>query len=407
MESQQISSDLIRGHIDTIILHSLIDNDKFAQQISDSIEQKSNGDYKINQATLYSSLKRLESLKLVSSYWFDAKESGGRRKYFKITEDGIKTVNNNLDNWTFSRALIDKLVDCQPEPIYRTQYIEKIIEIPVERTNNNNDATVENKNFNALEQKAEQPAINTTPINNNSEINYRNILNGLIKIDTQKNTESSPVEILSEECTNNSSDNNDNIEKLKFNETISSAEFNLANTHNNGKIDFGDLVLNESKEGYKVRISSRDSALSTGKILINKLNFISSLVLFAILLLEFVSLTIFCKELLDLSTFKIILAAVCISCFPIITTILFIKNPTKKLGKDISPDIILVSALVVFNLIIVNFAIAILCNMNFANISHLLTFIIIPIALYLDLFIYFTVKFFLSKHKAVKIINKK
>ena len=30
---QQISSDLIRGHIDTIILHTLVSSDKFAQQI--------------------------------------------------------------------------------------------------------------------------------------------------------------------------------------------------------------------------------------------------------------------------------------------------------------------------------------------------------------------------------------
>ena len=42
MENQPtISSDLIRGHIDTIILHTLIESDKFAQQISDAVEYKS------------------------------------------------------------------------------------------------------------------------------------------------------------------------------------------------------------------------------------------------------------------------------------------------------------------------------------------------------------------------------
>ena len=59
MEPQQISSDLIRGHIDTIILHTLLDGDKFAQQISESIEAKSENEYKINQSTLYRYLKRL------------------------------------------------------------------------------------------------------------------------------------------------------------------------------------------------------------------------------------------------------------------------------------------------------------------------------------------------------------
>ena len=59
---KSISSDLIRGHIDTIILHTLLDGNKYAQQISDSIEEKSEKNYVINQATLYSSLKRLENL---------------------------------------------------------------------------------------------------------------------------------------------------------------------------------------------------------------------------------------------------------------------------------------------------------------------------------------------------------
>ena len=123
MEPQAISSDLIRGHIDTIILHALLNGDKFAQQISDAIEQKSDSEYKINQATLYSSLKRLESLKYVSSYWYDS-DAGGRRKYFKLTDLGKKTVEDNILNWSYSRGIIDKLMDCSPQPIFRTQYVE-------------------------------------------------------------------------------------------------------------------------------------------------------------------------------------------------------------------------------------------------------------------------------------------
>ena len=113
MENYAISSDLIRGHIDTIILHTLISGDKFAQQISDSVEEKSDSQYKINQATLYSSLKRLENLKYVSSYMNDIE--GGRRKFFKITEEGRNFVEKNLTSWTFSRAIIDKLIDTKPE----------------------------------------------------------------------------------------------------------------------------------------------------------------------------------------------------------------------------------------------------------------------------------------------------
>ena len=87
---QSINSDLIRGHIDTIILKSLTDGDKFPQEISDYVYKVSNESYSINQATLYSSLKRLESTKLLRSYWQDS--SNGRRKFFALTQSGRDSI---------------------------------------------------------------------------------------------------------------------------------------------------------------------------------------------------------------------------------------------------------------------------------------------------------------------------
>lgn len=66
-----ISSDLIRGHINTIILRSLYDGDKYGYDIINEIEKKSGGLYTLKQPTLYSALKRLESLKYVESYYGD------------------------------------------------------------------------------------------------------------------------------------------------------------------------------------------------------------------------------------------------------------------------------------------------------------------------------------------------
>ena len=76
-----ISSDLIRGHINTIILRSLYDGDKYGYDIINEIEKKSGGLYTLKQPTLYSALKRLESLNYVSSYYGEF-SNGGRRKYF-------------------------------------------------------------------------------------------------------------------------------------------------------------------------------------------------------------------------------------------------------------------------------------------------------------------------------------
>ena len=107
--SSSISSDLIRGHINTIILRTLYDGDKYGYEIINEIEEKSKGQYSLKQPTLYSALKRLESQDFLTSYWGGV-SNGGRRKYFQITDKGRKVVEQNLAEWEYSRTVIDSLI---------------------------------------------------------------------------------------------------------------------------------------------------------------------------------------------------------------------------------------------------------------------------------------------------------
>ncbi|MFR1983572.1 MAG: helix-turn-helix transcriptional regulator [Christensenellaceae bacterium] len=104
-----ISSDLIRGHINTIILRSLYDGDKYGYDIINEIEKKSGGLYTLKQPTLYSALKRLETLRYVESYYGDF-SNGGRRKYFRLTDKGKEITERNLSEWEYSRTIIDSLI---------------------------------------------------------------------------------------------------------------------------------------------------------------------------------------------------------------------------------------------------------------------------------------------------------
>ena len=65
MLESRISSDLLRGHTDTIILKLLLDGDKYGYEISKLIQSKSGGEYELKEATMYSSLE----------------EAGGRRQH--------------------------------------------------------------------------------------------------------------------------------------------------------------------------------------------------------------------------------------------------------------------------------------------------------------------------------------
>ena len=85
-------NEIPRGHIPTIILTTLFDGDKYGNEIIKSIEDKTNGKISIKQASLYSSLRRLEDQDLISSYWLDS-DIGGKRHYYRLTDMGRKQAN--------------------------------------------------------------------------------------------------------------------------------------------------------------------------------------------------------------------------------------------------------------------------------------------------------------------------
>lgn len=106
-----ISADLIRGHINTIILRTLYERDKYGYEIIEEIEQKSHGQYSLKQPTLYSALKRLETQGYITAYWkTDEVSQGGRRKYYTLTDSGREVTERNRSEWEYSRTVIDNLI---------------------------------------------------------------------------------------------------------------------------------------------------------------------------------------------------------------------------------------------------------------------------------------------------------
>src|SRR5699024_11651465 len=85
--SGKLSSDILRGHTDTIVLASLLDRDRYGFEIYNRVLQNTDGLYELKETTLYSSYKRLEKERFIESYWGDETQ-GGRRKYYHITELG-------------------------------------------------------------------------------------------------------------------------------------------------------------------------------------------------------------------------------------------------------------------------------------------------------------------------------
>ena len=102
-----ITSDMIRGHTDTIILAHLEENDSYGYQINKSIQERTG--YVLKDATLYTAFRRLEDLGYITSCWGDG-DTGARRRYYTITKRGRVALSKMKNEWLEAKQIIDKLI---------------------------------------------------------------------------------------------------------------------------------------------------------------------------------------------------------------------------------------------------------------------------------------------------------
>ncbi len=114
MADNEIKGGMMRGHIDTIILLSLVDGDKDSNDIRDAIEEKSDNKYSVKQGTFYSAMQRLVKQNYIKEYRSSAVD-GIRRKYYSLTTKGKSSLDKNREEWNKSKELIDNLIETPSE----------------------------------------------------------------------------------------------------------------------------------------------------------------------------------------------------------------------------------------------------------------------------------------------------
>ena len=105
-----ISSDIIRGYNDTIILSILKKEDSYGYIISKKIEEITGGNYLIKETTLYSTLVRLQKKGYISSYYGD-ETNGRKRTYFKINPQGLEYYKEKCNEWSLTQNVINCFID--------------------------------------------------------------------------------------------------------------------------------------------------------------------------------------------------------------------------------------------------------------------------------------------------------
>lgn len=147
-----LNGDMIRGHIDTIILLSLVDGDKDSNEIRKNIEDRSDNKFSVKQGTFYSAMQRLVKQSLIKEYRSSATD-GIRRKYFSLTEKGEKLVENNRKEWLESKEVIDTLVDTVQEK-NETDLMMRTEDFPIPSENPYESPVLSDENDQKIDEKS-------------------------------------------------------------------------------------------------------------------------------------------------------------------------------------------------------------------------------------------------------------
>ncbi len=99
-----MGSNLIRGHLEGLLLAVLAGSPGHGYALSQRLEQRSGGELAVPEGSLYPALQRLERLGLATSSWASA--DGRRRRVYSLSEAGQRQAVSAAHEWkTFSLGM--------------------------------------------------------------------------------------------------------------------------------------------------------------------------------------------------------------------------------------------------------------------------------------------------------------
>ena len=105
MATSLLERELKRGSIEVLILALLDQRQRHGYEISQLIEERSNGTITFHAASLYPTLYRLEDRGLIEGRWVE-RAGQRRRRYYRLTTAGRRALTKQRSTWeTFFLAL--------------------------------------------------------------------------------------------------------------------------------------------------------------------------------------------------------------------------------------------------------------------------------------------------------------
>ena len=101
--------DALRGSLDLLILKTLTLSEMHGWGISQRVQQMSNGEFAMNQGSLYPALQRLEKDGLITSDW-GVTDNNRQARYYRITAAGRRALDREVESWKRFAAALDTVL---------------------------------------------------------------------------------------------------------------------------------------------------------------------------------------------------------------------------------------------------------------------------------------------------------
>ena len=101
--------DALRGSLDLLILKTLSLSEMHGWGISQRVQQLSNGEFAMNQGSLYPALQRLAKDGLITSDW-GVTDNNRQARYYRITAAGRRALDREVESWKRFAAALDTVL---------------------------------------------------------------------------------------------------------------------------------------------------------------------------------------------------------------------------------------------------------------------------------------------------------
>ncbi len=105
-----LPNNSIKGNMTLILLSTLLEGDKYGYEITKEISELTNDEIQLKEGSLYPALHKLEKEGFAEGYWQHQESGKPGRKYYKITEKGKVTVEDERKKWKSFIGIMGRII---------------------------------------------------------------------------------------------------------------------------------------------------------------------------------------------------------------------------------------------------------------------------------------------------------